>query len=50
MPWAVRHVAPKTLLHLSDNEPTVLDAGSRLQTVGQVYGAFGVDMAVYFAS
>jgi Na+-driven multidrug efflux pump len=38
-------------LGLFDSDPAMLDAGSRyMQTVGPVYGLFGLGMALYFAS
>ena len=42
---------PRAWLGLFDSDPAMLDAGSRyLQTVGPVYGLFGLGMALYFAS
>ena len=42
---------PHAWLALFDTDPAMLDAGSRyLQTVGPVYGLFGLGMALYFAS
>src|SRR5262249_35732767 len=42
---------PAAWLTLFDNDPAMLAAGSRyLQTVGPVYGLFGLGMALYFAS
>jgi putative MATE family efflux protein len=42
---------PRAWLSLFDTDPGMLDAGSRyLQTVGPVYGLFGLGMALYFAS
>jgi putative MATE family efflux protein len=42
---------PRAWLSLFDTDPAMLDAGSRyLQTVGPVYGLFGLGMALYFAS
>src|SRR5438094_4802178 len=44
-------VAPRAWLSLFDTDPAMLDAGSRyLQTVGPLYGLFGLGMALYFAS
>jgi putative MATE family efflux protein len=44
-------VAPQAWLSLFGSEPGMIDAGSRyLQTVGPVYGLFGLGMALYFAS
>jgi len=43
--------APHAWLSLFDKDPAMIDAGSRyLQTVGPVYGLFGLGMALYFAS
>jgi Na+-driven multidrug efflux pump len=43
--------APHAWLSLFGSEPDMIDAGSRyLQTVGPVYGLFGLGMALYFAS
>jgi putative MATE family efflux protein len=43
--------APHAWLSLFGTEPEMLDAGARyLQTVGPVYGLFGLGMALYFAS
>src|SRR5262245_4524732 len=42
---------PTAWLTLFDNDPAMLAAGARyLQTVGPVYGLFGLGMALYFAS
>jgi Na+-driven multidrug efflux pump len=42
---------PRVWLSLFDNDPAMLDAGSRyLQAVGPFYGLFGLGMALYFAS
>jgi putative MATE family efflux protein len=42
---------PTAWLTLFDNDPAMLAAGSRyLQTVGPVYGLFGLGLALYFAS
>src|SRR5437870_6609455 len=47
--WAA--AAPRAWLSLFDTDPAMLDAGSRyLQTVGPLYGLFGLGMALYFAS
>src|SRR3989441_146273 len=44
-------LAPHVWLSLFDTDPAMLDAGSRyLQTVGPLYGLFGLGMALYFAS
>ena len=44
-------VAPRAWLSLFDTDPAMIDAGTRyLQTVGPVYGLFGLGMALYFAS
>lgn len=44
-------VVPLAWLSLFDTDPAMLDAGSRyLQTVGPVYGLFGLGMGLYFAS
>jgi Na+-driven multidrug efflux pump len=43
--------APYAWLSLFDNDPAMIDAGSRyLHVVGPVYGLFGLGMALYFAS
>jgi putative MATE family efflux protein len=43
--------APRAWLSLFDNDPAMIDAGSRyLHAVGPVYGLFGLGMALYFAS
>jgi putative MATE family efflux protein len=43
--------APHAWLSLFDNDPAMIDAGSRyLHAVGPVYGLFGLGMALYFAS
>ncbi|MGA8610959.1 MAG: MATE family efflux transporter [Xanthobacteraceae bacterium] len=43
--------APYAWLSLFDNDPAMIDAGSRyLHAVGPVYGLFGLGMALYFAS
>jgi putative MATE family efflux protein len=43
--------APHAWLTLFGDAPAMLDAGTRyLQTVGPVYGLFGLGMALYFAS
>jgi len=43
--------APHAWLSLFGSDPAMIDAGSRyLQTVGPVYGLFGLGMALYFAS
>lgn len=42
---------PHAWLSLFDTDPAMLDAGTRyLQTVGPVYGFFGVGLVLYFAS
>jgi putative MATE family efflux protein len=42
---------PRAWLSLFDNDPVMLNAGSRyLQTVGPFYGLFGLGLALYFAS
>src|SRR5688572_21602257 len=47
--WAA--VYPHSWLSLFDSDPAMLAAGSKyLQTVGPVYGLFGLGMALYFAS
>jgi putative MATE family efflux protein len=47
----VAAVVPRTWLGLFDDDPLMLDAGSRyLQTVGPFYGFFGLGLALYFAS
>src|SRR5438309_619558 len=47
--WAA--AAPRAWLSLFDTDPAMLNAGSRyLQTVGPLYGLFGLGMALYFAS
>jgi Na+-driven multidrug efflux pump len=44
-------VFPHAWLSLFNSDAAMLDAGSRyLQTVGPVYGLFGLGMALYFAS
>ncbi|HLY64238.1 MAG TPA: MATE family efflux transporter [Chloroflexota bacterium] len=44
-------IFPRAWLTLFDADPAMLDAGSRyLQTVGPLYGLFGLGMALYFAS
>ncbi len=43
--------APGAWLRLFDNDPAMLDAGSRyLHTVGPAYGFFGLGLALYFAA
>jgi len=43
--------APRAWLSLFDNDPAMIDAGTRyLHAVGPVYGLFGLGMALYFAS
>jgi Na+-driven multidrug efflux pump len=42
---------PHAWLTLFDTDPVMLEAGTRyLQTVGPVYGLFGLGMALYFSS
>jgi MATE family, multidrug efflux pump len=42
---------PRAWLMLFDTDPVMLEAGTRyLQTVGPVYGLFGLGMALYFSS
>jgi len=44
-------LAPHAWLSLFDNDPAMIDAGSRyLHVVGPAYGLFGLGMALYFAS
>jgi putative MATE family efflux protein len=44
-------IEPRAWLSLFGSEPDMIDAGTRyLQTVGPVYGLFGLGMALYFAS
>jgi putative MATE family efflux protein len=44
-------IFPRSWLSLFDTDPAMLEAGSRyLQTVGPLYGLFGLGMALYFAS
>ncbi|HZC57333.1 MAG TPA: MATE family efflux transporter [Xanthobacteraceae bacterium] len=44
-------IEPRAWLSLFGTEPEMIDAGSRyLQSVGPVYGLFGLGMALYFAS
>ena len=44
-------LVPTAWLRLFDNNPAMLEAGSRyLQMVGPFYGLFGVGLALYFAS
>jgi MATE family, multidrug efflux pump len=44
-------IFPHAWLTLFDSDPVMLDAGTRyLQTVGPVYGLFGLGMALYFSS
>jgi putative MATE family efflux protein len=47
--WAAAF--PRAWLSLFDTDPAMLDVGSSyLQTVGPLYGLFGLGMALYFAS
>jgi Na+-driven multidrug efflux pump len=42
---------PRAWLSLFGNDPAMLDVGTQyLQTVGPVYGLFGLGMALYFSS